>query len=754
VDYLFHYITRLFSNRPAAWVAEPVHLSGSLLLSHMPTSLSTTDSLLADKAVSNETEDSFQRYPFARHLADTICERRSADSLVIGLYGKWGAGKSSVLNFIQAELAGTEVLTVYFNPWRFEGEEQLLLGFFAELSAALENVTTDAARQAAQQALAGYAKKVVTKLQLLDRDPTADSLKELKSQAKLEGLKQQVNELLRTLGKRVLVLIDDIDRLSSHEIHAILRLVKLTGDFHYTTYLLACDDKVVAQAISERYAGGSEKTGRRYLEKIIQVPLRLPVIQQAAMQKYFHEGFSRSLLLTNTQLSEEENQRLVSLLSASILPQVTTPRHVTRYSNTLLVILPLLRGEANMVDLMLLEALKQFYPKLYKLVSRNQSLLTGVEVNTSVRDIKVNYDPVFGPNGANMGQAHGLLNALFPKLGKVYGGFMAGSLRNATEDTLYAHQAVASAYYFRRYFSYAVQDGEIPETSFSNFLTAMTRGDVSLASTYAISMIERASDVEFLRRLEIKSEEITSANANTYCELLLTISEKFTIEATTERAMRPFSRTSSLLLSYLNLLPADTIFSVTNHLLANSANIHLAYELLRDITSLGHWSDDNPLDNFKIAVTPVVYKHFNRIIIDRILPTLGPAPWYKSFSHGALNFLSTWHRAYGQEKTTAALRDVFNKDPKELLSFLEHMSNALQTIADPRPRYLSLDIEVYNKLKDLVNIEYVRQVASGLVEGAEPIPYNDNPRHIPTMIERAHQLLHFYITDIDRLFEE
>jgi hypothetical protein len=717
----------------------------------MSTNVFVPDSLLADKAVSSKKEDSFQRYQFAHHLANTICERRSADSLVIGLYGKWGAGKSSVLNFIQAELANTEVLTVYFNPWRFEGEEQLLLGFFTELSEALESVASTDARQAAQLAMTAYARKVVTKLQLLGHDPAGDTLKDFKSQAKLEGLKQQVNELLRASGKRVLVLIDDIDRLSAHEIHAILRLVKLTGDFHYTTYLLAFDEKVVTQAIGERYAGGSKKAGRRYLEKIIQVPLHLPVIQREAMKRYFQEGFSRSLLLTNTQLSEEENKRLLSILATSILPKITTPRHVTRYSNTLLVILPLLRGEANMVDLMLLEALKQFYPSLYKLVSRNQKLLTGIDTNTAVREIKVTYDPIFGPNGADMGHARFLLLSLFPKLEQVYGNGRFITARNTTEDTLYTHQAVASDYYFRRYFSYAVQEGEIPETSFAEFLTAMTQGNVALASTYAVSMLERASDIEFLRRLEMRIEEITSADAPTYCELFLAISEKFTVQATADRTMRQFSRTSSLLLSYLNLLPPVEIISTTNHILTTSSNLRLASELLRDITSMGHWSDDTPLENFKKAVPQAHYDFFNRIITDRVLSSLKPGPWYKQFSFRALDFLHTWYRGYGQEKTTDALRKIFTPNPDELLSFLQYISPAIQSKANPLPQYLSLNLDIYRELKDVVDIKYLRQVASDLIRGEASIAYNDNPRHIPTMTERAHQLLHFYDTDPEHL---
>lgn len=702
----------------------------------------TTDSLLADKAVFEERDDSFQRYPFARHLATTICERRSTDSLVIGLYGKWGAGKSSVLNFVQAELAHTDVLTVYFNPWRFDGEEQLLLGFFAELSVALEAVVTPAARQAAQEALAKYAKKLVTKLHLLNRAASGGESKDFKPQDRLEGVKQEINELLRNSNKRVLVLIDDIDRLSAHEIHAILRLVKLTGDFHYTTYLLAFDEKVVAQAIGEQYAGGSKQAGQRYLEKIIQVPLHLPIIQKEAMKKYFQEGFSRSLFLTNTQLSDGDYQRLVSVLATSILPRVTTPRHVTRYSNTLLVILPLLKGEANMVDLMLLEALKQFYPKLYKLVSRNQHLLTGTEFSTAVRDIKVKYDPVFGPNGAYIGGALYLLNSLFPKLEKVYGGTMFSSLRSATEDTLYNYQAVASTYYFRRYFSYAVQEGEIPDADFNSFVAVMDKNELGQGVHLAKQMIARSSDREFTRRLELNADQVPPARATIYCELLIMLQEDFSAAVISERAMRRMTIMTKLYLSYIKLLPIEEANEYIGLILIR-IHFTLAFELFFDITRIWHQSSDHILSKL-IAQTN--YDNFCRIIVSRGLHEAGEMPWYEAFAQAAPFFLRTWTRVEGKQPAQDSLRNIFTANPTAINTFLQNISPLGRLNGELT--YANVNQETYNLLKEHLDLEYLYRIASSLIESEEPLPYRgEDVFHQPEPTERLHQLVYLYKED-------
>jgi predicted KAP-like P-loop ATPase len=84
----------------------------------------------SDQPVSNSLEDRFQRYNFARRIAQTIQSNSSSDALVIGIYGSWGEGKTSVLNFIEKELEGDrDQIIVKFNPWRFSEEQTLMLQF-------------------------------------------------------------------------------------------------------------------------------------------------------------------------------------------------------------------------------------------------------------------------------------------------------------------------------------------------------------------------------------------------------------------------------------------------------------------------------------------------------------------------------------------------------------------------------------------------------------------------------------------------
>src|ERR1700744_5920088 len=90
-----------------------------------------------DKPKITQTEDRFQRYAFAKRIANIVTLNSADASLVIGLYGKWGEGKTSVMNFVRQELPSEQNVIVDFNPWLFSDQEHLLKAFFTAIAAAL-----------------------------------------------------------------------------------------------------------------------------------------------------------------------------------------------------------------------------------------------------------------------------------------------------------------------------------------------------------------------------------------------------------------------------------------------------------------------------------------------------------------------------------------------------------------------------------------------------------------------------------------
>jgi predicted KAP-like P-loop ATPase len=91
----------------------------------------------ADKPIESPEFDLFRRDELANKLAKLISEKNSGESLVIGLYGKWGTGKSSLLNLIACseflKYSSENHIIIRYNPWLFSSKEQIIHEFFREI---------------------------------------------------------------------------------------------------------------------------------------------------------------------------------------------------------------------------------------------------------------------------------------------------------------------------------------------------------------------------------------------------------------------------------------------------------------------------------------------------------------------------------------------------------------------------------------------------------------------------------------------
>ena len=85
------------------------------------------DLLSADKAIEDPRYDRLEYSPFAKNLAESILKMAPIEGFVIAIYGPWGSGKTSFLNFMQYYLnrMPERPVIVVFNPWWFSGTENI-----------------------------------------------------------------------------------------------------------------------------------------------------------------------------------------------------------------------------------------------------------------------------------------------------------------------------------------------------------------------------------------------------------------------------------------------------------------------------------------------------------------------------------------------------------------------------------------------------------------------------------------------------
>ena len=299
----------------------------------------TPDPFASDSPVADPQLDRFKRLPFAQRVAKTLAERRDPSSIVVLIHGEWGEGKTTILEYIRGALYKfNNVVPVRFNPWRVSDETSLLLSFFSTLATAL-----DRSPKTSKEKLGDLFRKygdVVGEISIeangtkFSAGHAVSKLGEKLSFMTLEEQRERIGNMLKEAGKRIVVFLDDIDRLDRKEAQAVFKLLKLTADFAYVSYVLAFDRDIVAAAIGEQYGSGDTRSGHHYLEKIIQVSLNLPVADCECLAQLCGEGISDSLKIAEVSLTPEQEQEFQVAFLQYIVPELRTPRLAKLYANS------------------------------------------------------------------------------------------------------------------------------------------------------------------------------------------------------------------------------------------------------------------------------------------------------------------------------------------------------------------------------------------------------------------------------------
>ena len=189
--------------------------------------------LPSDAPISSLADDRLERRKFSVSLARRLLVGAGEESTVIGLFGPWGSGKSSIINMalsaLKDEVAGsghleTEPIVVRFNPWYFGDQERLMSLFFDQL---LLSIIGKADK--GLEGLKDFIGKYGRYLSVFEPIPVAGdvakglaNLTELAArQESLEQIRKKLNGEFRELGRRIIIVVDDVDRLTQAQIRQL-----------------------------------------------------------------------------------------------------------------------------------------------------------------------------------------------------------------------------------------------------------------------------------------------------------------------------------------------------------------------------------------------------------------------------------------------------------------------------------------------------------------------------------------------------
>lgn len=287
-----------------------------------------------DEPLDVAASDPFGRGSFVNTVVSRIQLAQAADpSTVFGLVGAWGSGKSSILARVREGLA-EDWSIADFTPWSSGDAAAMSLEFVSTLADVLgERALGQTRSQLA--GYAGFATPLLAAIPLVGAGVKGAADQALSAVASRPPWHRQFEALsiaIQSLGKRVLIVVDDVDRLGGSELLTLLKVIRLLGRFRGVHYLIAYDQSTVEDLLRST---GSVGRSASFMEKIVQYPFETPPVPRAAVIRLLNEVLSELLMTTGRQLDE------ISLLRASELveilaPQIRTPRTLGRFREHLI----------------------------------------------------------------------------------------------------------------------------------------------------------------------------------------------------------------------------------------------------------------------------------------------------------------------------------------------------------------------------------------------------------------------------------
>jgi predicted KAP-like P-loop ATPase len=416
-----------------------------------------------DVPITSPDKDRFGFDPFASAISDCIRSVENPLGSVVAIYGPWGSGKSSVINLVRHHLANDapDLNVINFPAWMYRTEDALAMGFFKELYAGLSPVLSDQTKAAGALRKLGANLSGASSLAGMAVGLFAGSLGEKATTATLdalggfieqgetaEDLQETLADALREAGKKFLVVIDDLDRLSPEEALVIFRLVKSVGRLPNVMYLLAYDRETTEQAVARRFPS----EGAHYLEKIIQAGFELPQPDQSNLNVMMGEVLDGMA----ADLPEIDPVEFGNLFHSIVVPELKTPRDVLRLANTLSITFTPIKSDVFLPDFVSLETLRVFRPAVYRAIRQNKSAILNAGQNDrhdqrDARSAQFTSMLLRSEPEEDHGQLREALMRLFPQLENVFANMSYSGTRGWARQ-----RRLCSTEHFDTYFRFSV----------------------------------------------------------------------------------------------------------------------------------------------------------------------------------------------------------------------------------------------------------------------------------------------------------
>lgn len=324
---------------------------------------------LGDEEIDSAGEDLLSNEAQSKSFAETVLASSAHAGLVFGVDGPWGVGKTSFINLAQRHWSKAEdkVIVCRFEPLCYASEPDLTDRLIRDLSAAIQRkIFVPEFRPAVSR----YSRLIKGKADFsflgfkLSIDPSNETIDELL---------EDIDEVLKRIGRRVIVVIDDLDRLDAKAVNNVLFATQRTFKLSQATFILCYDTEMLIEPKDD------STKAREFLEKFITVKLSLFVdsssIRDFLKRDWQHDENKLGSIPSDTMLKlsallNELADILDSELAAKYLPLLGNMRKIKRFVNAMVLMQieksDLGKTDFNKRDLINLMLIHLNYPGLFR----------------------------------------------------------------------------------------------------------------------------------------------------------------------------------------------------------------------------------------------------------------------------------------------------------------------------------------------------------------------------------------------------
>ena len=324
-------------------------------------------------------DDVLGRKEIAYSAMDSLIDIETTKGcFTFGICAPWGSGKSSFLNMMKDRISSINkdvsnrelknkykrIITIDFNPWLYSVKIDLVTAFFDELSKSLERYD-----QTLSKSFIDYS-KLISSFKTAETEFIASIIDLVQQDSTIQDKKRQIVKILKRINRKIIVFIDDLDRLDDDEILEMMKLLRNVSDFPNMYFVAAYDKEYLTSCLSKKIP---RKT-TEYIEKIFQI--EFPLLEST------HNELRNKLLLFLKELTimEEEQKKCLDQFirwtdGLAFKHIITNFRDVIRFTNVFLFSYKNLKDFVNIRDLLLIELIKMKYPAVFNYFAKHREFI-------------------------------------------------------------------------------------------------------------------------------------------------------------------------------------------------------------------------------------------------------------------------------------------------------------------------------------------------------------------------------------------